>query len=63
MEDCDYFKKLVVKKAFVSILMSKEKDEFYRSDTVLNLKLIDASSEVNKNISNLLIEKNIAIDI
>lgn len=62
MEDCQYFQNLVCKKAFVSVLVSKEKDELYRSDMVLNLKLIDTATNEDIYIHKILTEKGIAAD-
>lgn len=62
MDDCKYFQKLVVRKSFVSILVSVEKDELYKCDTVLNLNLIDTSSEKDVYISQLLIDAKIAVE-
>nr|CAI5823977.1 unnamed protein product [Callosobruchus analis] len=62
MDDCDYFKQLVEKKNFYSVLMSKEKDELYDSDFVLSLLLIDTSSAEDKFIDKELIDKGVAIE-
>lgn len=62
MEDCQYFQSLVCKKPFVSVLVSKEKDELYRSDMVLNLKLIDTTTSEDIYIHKILLEKGIAVD-
>ncbi|KAF5301058.1 hypothetical protein FQA39_LY10877 [Lamprigera yunnana] len=61
MEDCTFFSKLVCRKSFVSILKSIEKDILYRSDIVLNLKLIDTSTNTDIFIDQLLIDRGIAI--
>lgn len=60
MEDCKYFENLVCKKAFVSILVSIEKDVLYKCDTVLNLKLIDTSTEEDTYVDQILVRKGIA---
>lgn len=62
MEDCQFFQNLVCKKAFVSALVSKEKDELYRSDMVLSLKLIDTATSDDIYIHKVLVDKNIAVD-
>lgn len=62
MEDCKFFTDLVLKKPFVSILGSIEKDELYRSDTVLCLKLIDTSTSEDIYINKILVKKGIAVE-
>lgn len=62
MEDCQFFQNLVCKKSLVSILISTEKDELYRSDTVLNLKLIDTSTDQDVHIDRVLVQRGIAVD-
>lgn len=52
---------MVCNKSFVSILVGTEKDELYRSDTVLLLKLIDTSTQQDIHINDVLIEKQIAV--
>ncbi|CAH1996525.1 unnamed protein product [Acanthoscelides obtectus] len=61
MDDCDYFKQLVEKKTFYSVLLSKEKDELYDSDFVLSLMLVDTSSTEDKLITKELIDKGVAV--
>lgn len=61
MDDCTFFQNLVVKKPFVSVLVSTEKDELYRCDTVLNLIIIDTSTEEDVYIDKILIQKGIAV--
>lgn len=62
MEDCQYFQNLVCKKPFVSVLVSKEKDELYRSDMVLHLKLIDTTTSEDIYVHKILIDRGIATD-
>lgn len=62
MEDCQFFQDLVVKRPFVSVLVSMEKDELYRSDVVLNLKLIDTMTSSDIHIDQVLVEKGIAVN-
>lgn len=62
MEDCQYFQNLVCLKPFVSTLISREKDELYRSDMVLNLKLMDTSTSEDICINKVLVDKGIATD-
>lgn len=63
MDDCETFKSLVIQKQFVSVLVNIEKDELYKSDLVLQLLLIDTSSDDDINIKNLLVQKGIAVSI
>lgn len=63
MDDCETFKSLVIQKQFVSVLVNIEKDELYKSDLVLQLLLIDTSSDEDINIKNVLVEKGIAVSI
>lgn len=62
MDDCKFFQKLVLRKSLVSILVSIEKDELYKCDKVLNLKLIDTSTETDVHINEVLIRKGIAVE-
>ncbi|KAG5886984.1 hypothetical protein JTB14_024203 [Gonioctena quinquepunctata] len=63
MEDCDYFKEMVEKKPFYSVLIDIERDELYESDQVLKLVLIDTStSEDDIYIGNELIKQGIAVE-
>lgn len=62
MEDCQFFQNLVCKKPFVSVLVAKEKDELYRSDMVLNLKLIDTATDQDIYIHRILVEEGIAAE-
>ncbi|KAI4454864.1 tudor domain containing protein [Holotrichia oblita] len=61
MDDCKFFQKLVLRKSLVSILVSIETDELYKCDKVLNLKLIDTSTETDVHINEVLIRKGIAV--
>nr|CAH7723418.1 unnamed protein product [Callosobruchus chinensis] len=61
MDDCEYFKQLVEKKNFYSVLRSEEKDELYDSDFVLSLILVDTSSAEDKLIAEELIDKGVAV--
>ncbi|XP_017780173.1 PREDICTED: tudor domain-containing protein 7B isoform X2 [Nicrophorus vespilloides] len=63
MDDCNFFQNEVCSKSFVSVLTSVEKDELYRCDTILGLKLIDTSTEVDIYIEDQLIKKGIAVKI
>jgi hypothetical protein len=63
MEDCDTFRNLVSKKQFVSVLVDIEKDEFNKSDIILQLLLIDTSSDEDVHIKELLIERGIATNV
>lgn len=61
MDDCNYFKELVCKKAFMGVLKSVQNDELYKYDMVLGLELVDVSNpNVDVNISDKLVEANIA---
>lgn len=60
MDDCQFFQNLVCKKPFVSVLVSKEKDELYRSDMVLNLKLIDTQTAKDIHVDRVLVDEGIA---
>lgn len=62
MADCDYFKELVVKKNFYSVIQEIEKDELYDSDIVLKLTLIDTSTDEDVFIGKELIKKGIAVE-
>ncbi|GJQ79843.1 hypothetical protein Trydic_g23305 [Trypoxylus dichotomus] len=62
MDDCKFFQKLVLRKSLVSILVSIEKDELYKCDNVLNLKLIDTSTDTDVHINEVLIRKGIAVE-
>lgn len=62
MDDCEEFKEMVEKKAFFCILMDREKDELYPEDIVLNLVMIDTSSNNDVYISKELIRQGRAID-
>lgn len=61
MDDCKFFQSLVLKRPFVSVILSAEKDELYRCDTVLNLVIIDTSTAEDVYIDKILIEKGIAV--
>lgn len=61
MEDCTFFQNLVCKKPLVSVLVSTEKDELFRYDTVLNLRLVDTSTENDIYIDQVLIDNGIAV--
>lgn len=60
MDDCKFFEKLVCKKSFVSVLIAKEMDDLYRYDTLLSLKLIDTSTNVDIHIDKVLVKEGIA---
>lgn len=62
MEDCKFFEQLVLYKSFVSTVKAIEKDELYRCDTVLILELIDTSTDTDINISDVLMQQNIAVE-
>lgn len=62
MEDCQFFQNLVCKKPFVSVLVAKEMDEYYRSDMVLNLKLIDTTTSDDIYVHMALVEEGIAAE-
>lgn len=62
MDDCKFFQKLVLRKSLVSILVSIEKDELYKCDNVLNLKLIDTLTDTDVHINEVLISKGIAVE-
>lgn len=61
MDDCQFFQSLVCKKPFVSVVESKDKDELYKSDMVLHLRLIDTSTTADVYIHKVLMEKGIAV--
>lgn len=63
MEHCDEFKEMVERKHFYSILLKIAKDELYESDLVLDLMLIDTSSEDDDiYIGTELINRGIAVE-
>lgn len=63
MDDCQVFREMVLKKAFVSIIMGTEKDELYEQDEVLSLILIDTSTETDLFIHKELINQGIAVEV
>ncbi|XP_057667390.1 tudor domain-containing protein 7 isoform X1 [Diorhabda carinulata] len=63
MEHCDEFKEMVERKHFYSFLLNISKDELYDSDLVLDLLLIDTSSEEEDiYIGTELINRGIAVE-
>lgn len=56
MEDCSFFEELVCKKCFVSVVMEYAPDSFYGCDTVLSLKLIDTSTDIDVHIDKVLVD-------
>lgn len=60
MQDCRYFERLVRDRTFVSVLVDCQKDELYKCDVVLNLRLYDTSTNTDVEIDKLLIEEGIA---
>ncbi|XP_018321654.1 tudor domain-containing protein 7 isoform X2 [Agrilus planipennis] len=61
-DDCTYFERLVCRKNLVSILVSIDRDELYRYDNVVTLKLIDTATDEDVYIDRELVEKGIAVD-
>ncbi|GLV35884.1 tapas [Carabus blaptoides fortunei] len=60
MHDCKYFENLVRDRTFVSVLVDLQKDELYKCDVVLNLRLYDTSTNNDVEIDKLLIQEGIA---
>ncbi|XP_973071.2 tudor domain-containing protein 7 isoform X1 [Tribolium castaneum] len=63
MEDCESFKDLILKKQFVGVITNIDRDEFHKSDLILEVLLIDTSSEEDVNIKEVLIQKGIATSV
>ncbi|XP_044261452.1 tudor domain-containing protein 7-like isoform X2 [Tribolium madens] len=63
MEDCESFKELILKKQFVGVITNIDRDEFHKSDLILEMLLIDTSSEEDVNIKEVLIRKGIATSV
>ncbi|XP_072387591.1 tudor domain-containing protein 7-like isoform X1 [Diabrotica undecimpunctata] len=61
VKHCDKFKEMVERKHLYSFVVNIEKDQLYDSDLVLDLLLIDTSSEEDLRIDEYLISQGIAV--
>ncbi|XP_028148499.1 tudor domain-containing protein 1-like [Diabrotica virgifera virgifera] len=61
VKHCDKFKEMVERKNLYSLILNIEQDQLYDSDLVLELMLIERSSEDDVNIDEYLISKGIAV--
>lgn len=60
--DCVKFNKLTVDKRFVAVIKGVRPDEFFANENILELVLIDTTSEVDVNINEVLKSEGRAID-
>lgn len=59
--DCVQFNKLTVEKRFVAVIKGIRPDEFFVNENIIELVLIDTTSEVDVNINEVLKNEGRAI--
>lgn len=60
--DCVKFHKLTVDKRFVAVIKGIRPDEFFVNEKIIELVLIDTTSEVDVNVNEVLKNEGRAID-